>query len=157
MWSDKLAASIGDYPSAVLSWVDPSGYPISVRCPVRWQAGTQVVTFPHLPPTADAWRGKACLLFHTHDERLEGLRQMVLKGELVAAADGAVVFDISEFVTANGRADTDRMPHAGAPLHMFQFYRLGRRKSRAYLAKRGEPWPPIPFAEIGRAVEEDHA
>lgn len=155
MWSDKLAACIGDYPSAVLSWVDPSGSPISVRCAVRWQAGSQSVTFPRLPPIAAAWRGKACLLFHVHDERLEGLRQMVLKGELVEAEDGAVVFAASEFVTANGRADTDRMPHANAPLHMFQFYRLGRRKAKAYLAKRGAPWPAIPFDEIGRAVTKD--
>lgn len=155
MPSEKLAAFIGDYPSAVLSRVDPSGYPISVRCPVRLQEGTQTISFPMLPPIAEGWRGKACLLFHMHDERLEGLRQMVLKGELVSTESGAVVFAISEFVTANGRADTDRMPHAGAPLHMLQFYRLGRRKAKVYLAKRGAPWPAIPFAEIARAVNQD--
>ena len=47
------------------------------------------------------------------------------------------------------------MPHANAPLHMLQFYRLGRRKAKAYLAKRGAPWPPIPFDQIARAVEQD--
>lgn len=31
-----------------------------------------------------------------------------------------------------------------APLHMLAFYRLGRRKAKECLAKRGEPWPPIP-------------
>jgi hypothetical protein len=88
-----------------------------------------------------------------HDDRLEGLRQMVLKGELVADG-GSVVLKVTEFVTANGRSGTDEMPHAGAPLHMLAFYRLGRRKANEYLAKRGEPWPPIPFEEIGRAVAE---
>jgi len=155
MWSEKLAAYIADYPSAVLSWVDPSGYPVSVRCAVRWQEGTERIAFPSLPPIAEDWRGKACLLFHMHDERLEHLRQMLLKGELVQADGGAVVFEIGEFVTANGRPDTDRMPHANAPIHMLQFYRLGRRKAKAYLAKRGAPWPPIPFDEIARAVEQD--
>lgn len=155
MWSDKLAANIGDYTSAVLSWVDPAGQPVSVRCPVHWQDGTRVVTFAPLPPIAAAWRGKACLLFHMHDDRLEGLRQMVLKGELVGLDGGEATFEISDFVTANGRPDTDRMPHATAPLHMLQFYRLGRRKANAYLAKRGAPWPPIPFEEIGRAVDRE--
>jgi hypothetical protein len=37
---------------------------------------------------------------------------------------------------------------------MFQFYRLGRRKAREYLAKRGEPWPAIPYEKIARAVVE---
>ena len=155
MWSDKLAAFIGDYPSAVLSWVDSSGYPMSVRCRVGLEDGTQIIALPNLPLIAGAWRGKACLLFHMHDERLEGLRQMVLKGELVAAEAGAVQFKVSEFVTANGRPDTDRMPHANAPVHMLQFYRLGRSKARAYLAKRGAAWPPIPFEEIARAVDRD--
>ena len=155
MWSDKLAAFIGDYRSAVLSWVEPDGYPVSVRAPVRLEEGTHTITFPQLPPAAADSRGKACLLFHVHDERLEGLRQMVLKGQLVETDGGALVFEATEFVTANGRPDTDRMPHASAPLHMLQFYRLGRRKANAYLAKRGEPWPPIPFEEIGRAVDQD--
>ena len=79
---------------------------------------------------------------------------MVLKGELMAV-DGQVVLAVSEFVTANGRAGTDRMPHAGAPLHMIAFYRLGRRKAQAYLKSRGAPWPPIPFDEIRRAVMEE--
>ena len=41
---------------------------------------------------------------------------------------------------------------------MLDFYRLGRRKAKEYLAKRTDPWPPIPFAEIGRKVlaEDDH-
>lgn len=39
--------------------------------------------------------------------------------------------------------------------NMFQFYRLGRRKAKAYLAGRGAPSPAIPFDEIGRAVTKD--
>lgn len=78
---------------------------------------------------------------------------MVLKGDLVEE-DGALALKVTEFVTANGRPDTDLMPYAGRPVHMFQFWLLGRRKSKEYLAKRGEPWPPIPFDYITRAVSE---
>jgi hypothetical protein len=151
MWDKRLAERARSYPTGVLSWVEPAGYPISVRVAVELDAPRERVLFPALPPVARDATGLACLLFHLHDDRLEGLRQLVLKGELVAD-DGTAVLKVTEFVTANGRAGTDEMPHAGAPLHMFAFYRLGRRKANEYLAKRGEPWPPIPFDEIDRAV-----
>ncbi|HEY7827470.1 MAG TPA: hypothetical protein VIB99_04505 [Candidatus Limnocylindrales bacterium] len=152
MWSEALAAGIPDYRSAVLSWVEPSGDPTSIRCRIVLRRDSHVIELTDLAPVARAWRGKACLLFHMHDERLEGLRQMVLKGMLGVAEDGSVEFAVSDFVTANGKPNTDQMPHASAPLHMFAFYRLGRSKARAYLAKRGAPWPPIPFEQIVRSV-----
>lgn len=153
MWDKNLADLVRDYSTGVLSWVEQSGYPISVRVKPRLDYAREAVTFVDPPPIAAGWRGKACLLFHKHNERLEGLRQMVLKGELVEE-DGALALKVTEFVTANGRPDTDLMPHAGRPLHMFQFWLLGRRKSKEYLAKRGEPWPPIPFDYITRAASE---
>jgi hypothetical protein len=153
MWDRRLAERARSYPTGVLSWVEPSGDPVSVRVAVELDEPRERVLFPALPPIARGRTGLACLLFHMHDEQLEGLRQVVLKGELVA--DGAsIALEVTGFVTANGRAGTDEMPHAGAPLHMLAFYRLGRRKAKEYLAKRGEPWPPIPFEEIGRAVAE---
>ena len=153
MWDDRLAALAAKYETAVLSWVAPTGDPVSVRCRVVLDAASERVTFPALPPMAEGAAGFACLLFHMHDEHLEGLRQLVIKGEL-AVDEGTIVLRVTGFVTANGRTGTDRMPHAGAPLHMFQFYRLGRRKAREYLAKRGEPWPAIPYEKIARAVVE---
>jgi len=100
------------------------------------------------------WSGKACLLFHQFNERLEGLRQIVILGELVCE-EGVLTLEVSKFVTANGRQNTDRMPHASSPIHMLQFFWLGRRKARAYLAKRGAPWPPIPYDEIERSMAEE--
>jgi hypothetical protein len=151
MWDSQLAARARAYPTGVLSWVGPSGYPVSVRVAAELHEASESVSFPELPPAALDAAVLACLLFHFHDDRLEGLRQMVIKGELVAGK-GSVVLKVTEFVTANGRTHTDQMPHAGAPLHMLAFYRLGRRKAREYLARRAEPWPPIPFKEISRAV-----
>ena len=152
MWDSRLVACAPAYRSCVLSWVDPSGDPASVRVGAVLDEAAGVARLPSLAPYAAGWRGPACLLFHHHDEHLEGLHQLVLKGDLVEL-DGEVVFRVGEFVTANGRPGTDAMPHASAPLHMLAFYRLGRRKAKAYLAKRGSPWPPIPFDEIRRRVE----
>ncbi|HUY77226.1 MAG TPA: hypothetical protein VMV29_10675 [Ktedonobacterales bacterium] len=154
MWNKQLARLAGGYTTGVLSIVDATGYPLSVRCAPQMDAANQRFTFPDIAPFAAAWRGKACLLFHQHNQRLEGLRQMVIKGELTDDA-GVLTLRVDDFVTANGRQDSDVMAHAGAPLHMLQFMLLGQRKARVYLAKRGAPWPPIPYDEIDRAMKED--
>ena len=154
MWNKRLAQLATKYPTGVLSVADIAGYPASVRLPARLDTKQRIVTFPALPAYAQGWRGKACLLFHRHNSRLEGLHQMVLKGEL-EEVDGAVVLRVTDFVTANGQANTDEMPHAARPIHMLQFFLLGRRKAREYERKRGEPWPPIDYAEIERILRED--
>lgn len=153
MWNKQLAKLATKYPTGVLSVAGVEGYPASVRLAARLDTKQRVVTFPALPPYAQDWRGKACLLFHRHNSRLEGLHQMVLKGELVEE-DGAVVLRVTEFVTANGQTNTDEMPHAARPIHMLQFLLLGRRKAKEYERKRGAPWPPIDYAEIERLLRE---
>jgi hypothetical protein len=154
MWNKQLAKLATKYPTGVLSLVDVGGYPASVRLAARLDAKRRVVTFPILPDHAQGWRGKACLLFHRHNNRLEGLHQMVLKGELVEE-DGVVTLRVTDFVTANGQTNTDEMPHAERPIQLLQFLLLGRRKAREYERKRGEPWPPIDYAEIERLLRED--
>jgi hypothetical protein len=154
MWNKRLARLATQYPTGILSVADVEGFPASVRLVARLDIKRRVVTFPALPPYAQGWRGKACLLFHRHNSRLEGLHQMVLKGELVEE-DGAVVLRVADFVTANGSNSTDEMPHAGSPILMLRFLRLGRRKAREYERKRGEPWPPIDYAEVERILRED--
>jgi hypothetical protein len=79
---------------------------------------------------------------------------MVILGELVSE-DGVLTLKVSKFVTANGRPNSDQMPHASSPLLMMQFWLLGRRNSRTYLARRGKPWPPIPFDVIERLLAEE--
>jgi hypothetical protein len=152
---DGLVARIDRYPGGgVLSHLDADGYPASVRCPARPVPGTRDVALEP-PAFAVAWRGAATLLFHRHDERLEGLAQLVLRGTIEERGDDGIVLAVADVITANGRDDTDEMPHAGAPLHMLAFFRVGRGKAKAYLAKRVAPWPPIPYDEIARAVAAD--
>lgn len=154
MWNEQLAKLATKYPSGVLSVANVEGYPASVRLPAHLDTKRRLVTFPAPPPYAQSWRGTACLLFHRHDSRLEGLRQMVLKGELVEES-GALVLRVTDFVTANGQTTTDEMPHAGRPVQLLQFFLLGRRKAREYERKRGAPWPPIDYAEVERLLRED--
>jgi hypothetical protein len=152
VWDKKLADLASKYPTGILTVVGPSGYPVSVRCATSFDEANETIHLPNPPSIAKNWRGKACMLFHYHNEHLEGLRQLAVKGELVDDG-GNPAFKVSEFVTANGRPDSDEMPHAGAPVHMFQFLLLVRRKANEYMKKRGAPWPPIPFEEIERKVQ----
>ena len=153
MWNRQLAACARAYASGTLTIVEPSGYPLSVRCAAALDDAREAIAFPGAPPIVAGWRGPACLLFHRHNEVLEDFYELMIKGEL-SDEDGALTLRPSEFVTGTGRRDSDRMPHAGSPLHLVQFMRLGRRKARAYLAKRGAPLPPIPFEELWRAARE---
>ena len=136
-----LAQLATKYPTGVLSVADAGGYPRSVRLAARLDTKRRVVTFPALPLYAQGWRGEACLLFHRHNNRLEGLHQLVLKGELVKEDGVVAALRVTDFVTANGQTNTDEMPHAERPIQLLQFLLLGRRKAREYERKRGEPSP----------------
>ncbi len=154
MWNERLAKLIETYQSAVLSTVESDGYPASIRCRIHPNMPERVVIITDPPALAKNWRGRACLLFHEHDPALEALRQLVVLGEL-RDENGLLTFHIEKFVTANGRTDSDRMPHASSPMHMLKFFILGRRNARAYIAKRGQPWPPIPYDDITRSIAEE--
>jgi hypothetical protein len=155
MWNERLGVLIETYQSAVLSSVESDGYPASVRCQIRADMSRHVVIISDPPALAKNWRGPACLLFHEHDAGLEALRQMVVLGEL-KDEDGSLTFYIDKFVTANGRTDSDQMPHASSPTHLLKFFFLGRRNAQAYIAKRGKPWPPIPYGDITRSMAEEN-
>lgn len=154
MWNNNLGKRIPTYSTAVLSVVEANGYPMSIRCQVSADAAHHLVRIVHPSTLVQGWRGRACLLFHEHDARLESLRQMVVLGKLQDEG-GSLIFMVETFVTANGSSRSDRMPHASSPFQMFRFFWLGWCRTRAYLATRGEPWPAIPYETIARLVDAE--
>jgi hypothetical protein len=153
MWNRQLIALARAYSSAVLTIVEPSGYPLSVRCQVTFDETREAIGLGQVPSLARDWRGKACLLFHRHNERLEEQHELLIRGELTGAA-GELMFHPSAFVTGTGSPTKDAMPHAGAPLDLIRFMLLGQRKARSYLRKRGQPWPAIDFDELLRTIDK---
>jgi hypothetical protein len=150
MWNEALAERARVYQTGVLTVAGGDGFPSSVRCRVTIE-GERIVFAP-LPPYAAAWRGRASLLFHRHNDRLEDQHELMAKGEI--AEDGeSLIFALDGFVTGTGSATNDEMPHAGAPLDLLRFMLLGRKKAKEYLAKRGKPWPPVPFDDLKRAAD----
>jgi hypothetical protein len=153
MWNKVLIMGVGAYHSAVLTVVEPSGYPISVRCTVHCDEAHEYITFPTLPALATGWRGLAALLLHRHDAELEEQHELLIKGDL-AEEDGQLCLRPSDFLTGTGSPKTDQMPHAGDPIELVRFMLLGQRKAREYLAKRGAPWDPIRFDLLLKALDE---
>ena len=153
MWNKALAAAARQYADGTLSVAGDSTYPVSVRCTVEVDDALETIVIKTPPALAASWRGAACLLFHRHDAQLENQYQLLIRGDLTAAGS-ALVLRPTAFVTANGRQDGDRMPHAGAPLQLLRFMLLGQRQARAYLRRRGRPWPKIDFTPMLRALDE---
>lgn len=153
MWNEVLIRCAAAYPSAVLTSVEDSGYPASVRCRPTFDAAQQQITFADLPPLAADWRGPACLLFHRHAPDLGDQHELLITGTL-APAGGTLALAPKAFLTGSGRQDTDRMAVAGSPLDLLRFLLLGRRQARAYLARRGAPWPPRPWDKMLRSLDE---
>src|SRR5262245_9970891 len=153
MWNRQLIALARAYSSAVLTIVESSGYPLSVRCQATFDETGEAIGFAPLPSLARGWRGKACLLFHRHNERLENQHELLIRGELIEVA-GNLVFDPIAFVTGTGSTTKDMMPHAGAPLDLLKFMLLRQRKTRSYLRKRGTAWPAIDFDTLLRTIDE---
>jgi hypothetical protein len=156
-WNKALVECARVYSSGVLTIVEPSGYPVSVRCTAQLDDAHHVVTLSGLPEQVPGgWKGKACLLFHRHNEHLGDQHELMIKGVL-SDEDGTLAFLPSDFLSGSGSQATDTMPVSGSPLQMMQFMRLGRRKAREYIAKRGEPWPPRPFKKMVRYLERGEA
>jgi hypothetical protein len=156
MWNKELVARAQAYPTGVLTVVDDAGYPFSARCAVAFDAAREVMILSGTGALFQGQAAKACLLFHRHNPDLSGQHELMIKGDLAVEA-GRLVFRPAEFLTGSGRQDTDRMPVAGSPVDIIQFMLLGRRKAREYLAKRGAPYPPRPWAKMLRALDEPSA
>jgi hypothetical protein len=153
MWNKRLIACARTYSSSVLSVVEDSGYPLSVRCVVEFDDSRELILFPTPPLDVVGRQGPACLLFHQHNADLSGQRELLIKGELREEA-GVLILRPDDFLTGSGRQDTDRMPYAGSALDIMRYMMLGRRKAHEYLAKRGKPWTPRPWGKMLRYLDK---
>ncbi len=142
MWDD-LVRHLADFPTAVLTAVDDTGYPFSVRCVPETDATMQTLRFG-LREDTRIRVGPASLLCHRHDEQLWNLKSFMVRGCLERDAQGWV-FRPYRFVPGAG---------IGGLLGLFRFVRDGRRRTRRYLEKRGLARPAVPWDRIHAMWEE---
>jgi len=136
VWSEA-AKELAKFPEAVLSALDPEGYPVSVRQSApRYDpaAGRFTVVWPPDLPVAE---GLATVLCHYHDEKLWNIKQLQIKGRLEREADHWV-FTSSAF---------RRPPRS----QLTAFWRLAhdmRIAGRRYLDRHGLGMPTVNWKAV---------
>jgi hypothetical protein len=130
MWAEA-AKYVRTFGEGVVSARDAAGHPLSVRqtaLPYDAQTGAMPVM---LPESLGAVEGPASLLCHFHDERLWGVRSILIKGRL-ERRDGAWVFQTIAFTPPSALAMIKRV----------------RASASDYLKKRNLPRPVVSWASI---------
>jgi hypothetical protein len=127
------AAQLARYPDAVLAACDGTGAPVLARTrPVAADAGFAVTVPADVAVTA----GPASLLVHRHDERLNTMRNTLVRGEL-RQTDGGWLLVPGTVVEPMG---------SGRPGDALRVLRRTHRATARYLERRGLPRPRVRWA-----------
>ena len=142
MWPE-VVKRLPRFASAVLTGLDASGDPVSLRCQptVDHQARLLRVT---VPEGLGMVPGPAGLLCHRHDEQLWRLNSFLLRGTLEETGHGWV-FRPRQLVRG---MDT-------TPLSNLRLLRNGRRTAKRYLAARSLRRPTIPWDHYARLKDQE--
>ncbi len=136
MWTE-ISKHLPIFDSAVLSGVDPNGYPFSLRCIPQPDPARQILLV-QLPDYAPIQPGPASILCHTHSELMEGLKSFVVVGTLEQAPEGWL-FRPRRFIPG---------PGIGGVWGMLKFIRTGRQATKRYLAERGLARPTVDWDHV---------
>jgi hypothetical protein len=131
MWNE-LVKHLADFSSAVLTGVNSSGYPFSMRCEPETDASNQVLRV-QVPEYTNIQPGPAGLLCHKHDEWLWNLKSFIVRGSLERDAQGWL-FRPEQLTPGAG---------IGGLIGMLKFLQNGRRTAQQYLDKRHLARPSI--------------
>jgi len=141
MWAD-IVKRLPRFASAVLTGLDNSGDPVSIRCQPTLDHQAHALRIA-VPPGMEMVRGPAGLLCHQHDEQLWKLNSFLLRGTLERTGQ-EWVFRPRQFVPG---MDT-------TPLNNLRLLRRGRRTARRYLAARGLQRPTIPWDHYAQLKDQ---
>ncbi|MFF3849393.1 pyridoxamine 5'-phosphate oxidase family protein [Streptomyces sp. NPDC002328] len=126
------------YPSAVLAARDASGAPVLARTRPVPTADGFALTVPADCPVTE---GSASLLVHEHDERLNRMRNALVRGQLRRTDDGWLLLPAS-VVEPMG---------SGRPSDALRVLRRTKRATARYLRQRDLPLPRVQW-EAFRAL-----
>jgi len=145
MWT-KIVKDMAGFSTVVLTSVDASGYPLSIRCKTNPDPIAQVLRL-QIPESVQFKPGPAGLLCHKHDESLWNLKSLMLRGLLEQDAKGWF-FRPLKYTPGAGIG--------GLPA-MVKFVQNGRRSTKQYLEKRHLPRPVIAWDTIHEMWAEIHS
>jgi hypothetical protein len=90
-WDSRLTELGTQYPTAVLSFVAPDGFPFAIRVPVHVDAAARWIRIDGEPTGVPLQPGLACLTAHTHAEEFAWQQNFQVRGDLMSADDGWVL------------------------------------------------------------------
>lgn len=131
-WDPRLKELGAGYPTAVLSFVSPDGFPFAVRVPVRVDEASRWVRIEGELTGVPVQPGLACLTAHTHAERFTWQQNFQVRGDLVFAEDHWVLVPrklVGGFEIPPSRLAALRVNAAKAR----RFHRIAKRE----MARRG--------------------
>lgn len=135
MWP-KIVAGMRAYRSAVLTAVDDSGYPYSLRCQPQAVDAEQVLELD-IPDNTAIQTGKASLLWHKHDDDVGAQTSFLVRGTL-------------ERQGARWRLRPEQLTPGMVtnPVEMVSLLIACRRRAANYLKKRNLPRPQVAWDEV---------
>ena len=134
---------VADFSSAVLTGLDGSGYPYSIRCQPEPDAARQRFLL-NLPDNLPLQPGPTSLLYHVHDELIDQMKSFVVRGILEREASGWV-FGPRQFIPGVG---------IGFMMGMPGFILSSRRSAKHYLQTRGLPRPQVNWHDVAQVWTE---
>lgn len=136
MWDD-IVTQLRKYPNAVLTGIDPAGYPFSVRC-IPLVDETRKVLLIEQPGDVHIQPGRAGILCHYHNEHMWNLRSFQIHGNLEQVEQGWV-FHPERYIPWGS---------TGGVLDQMRSLLKTRTVANHYLQKRGIPRPRVDWGEI---------
>jgi hypothetical protein len=86
-WDDRMGF-LAEHETAVLSWMGPDGFPISVRVPFTADSSRREIAIEDEPAGMPLLEGRACLTVHRHAPDFTWQRNMQVRGNLARTAEG---------------------------------------------------------------------
>ncbi|MGH2951661.1 MAG: hypothetical protein ACRDKX_06425, partial [Solirubrobacterales bacterium] len=128
---DERVTELGDrHRTAVLSWIAPDGFPLSVRVPVAVDHTARRVLVGAEPTGLPLAEGRACLVAHAHDERFSWQENFQLRGDLVRA-DGGWALVPHKLIGGFELPDESELTRYRRNLtKVLRFYRTARKRNR---------------------------
>ena len=126
-WHPRLRELGTEFPTGVLSFVSPDGFPFAVRVPVRLDEAARWIRIDTEAAGVPFQPGLACLTAHVHAESFTWQRNFQVRGDLVFLDDGWVLMPrrlVGGFELPSSRVATLRLNARKA----MRFRRAARRE-----------------------------
>ncbi len=86
-WDERIEQLGKRHTHAVISWVAPDGFPLSVRLPVRAEPASHRIEIESEPAGVALAEGRACVVAHRHDPEFTWQENFQVRGDLFRDGD----------------------------------------------------------------------